>query len=362
MKTILYQGPSAGSAEERLFETGANDMTQQWRELRRRLNDWGYKFTTADNNSLDNCAWILFNDSFSVDGFEEKPRDWRGFIKQMLNMKAKSRWPVRNLYQEAIKNGMKDRVALILWEGKAVNPNNYNQELFDRFKYIFTWDDDLVDNKKFFKYMMPTPIRPVITQSVPFSERKLLVNISAHRYSHYSHELYSARRKTSKYFDTHYPNDFDLFGARWHRPLTRLEQYFPSLVMKFSTWRGVSPNKLKTMSQYKFSLCYENISNVKGYISEKIFDTIQADSVPIYWGADNIEDYVDPKAFVDRRKFKSDKDLADFLFGVKEAEYNDMLVAGRNYIKSDQFKQFTPSVFCDRLMEVLDIKPADGEK
>ena len=34
---------------------------------------------------------------------------------------------------------------------------------------------------------------------------------------------------------------------------------------------------------------------VKGYITEKIFDSFFAGVVPIYWGAENITDYV-PKS------------------------------------------------------------------
>jgi hypothetical protein len=46
-----------------------------------------------------------------------------------------------------------------------------------------------------------------------------------------------------------------------------------------------------------------------GWITEKIFDCMRADCVPVYWGASNVLDYVDPEAFVDRRRFASNSEL-----------------------------------------------------
>lgn len=45
-------------------------------------------------------------------------------------------------------------------------------------------------------------------------------------------------------------------------------------------------NKLSYLSQFKFNLCPEN-SNYEGYVTEKIFDSLSAGCVPIYWGANN---------------------------------------------------------------------------
>ena len=45
-------------------------------------------------------------------------------------------------------------------------------------------------------------------------------------------------------------------------------------------------NKFDFVRQYKFNICPEN-SNALGYVTEKIFQAIEAGSIPIYWGADN---------------------------------------------------------------------------
>ncbi len=180
--------------------------------------------------------------------------------------------------------------------------------------------------------------------------------MSANRYYPRPNELYSARLKTSAYFSKNYPNDFDLYGARWHNPKTRLQKYLPWLVPKFACYRGLATDKIATLSKYKFALAYENMENVRGYVTEKIFDAIQAGTVPIYWGASNILDYVDAEAFIDRRKFKNDAELAKYLKSVTEEQYQKMLSAGQNYLRTERCKKFFAESFCDRIIEVLNIR------
>lgn len=44
-------------------------------------------------------------------------------------------------------------------------------------------------------------------------------------------------------------------------------------------------NKYEYLKQFKFNLCPEN-DVYKGYVTEKIFDALEADCIPIYWGGD----------------------------------------------------------------------------
>ena len=79
--------------------------------------------------------------------------------------------------------------------------------------------------------------------------------------------------------------------------------------------------------------------------------------VSIYWGAPNITDYVDKDAFIDRRKFKDEKELEEFITKMSEEEYNKYLVAGEKYTKSENYKKFLPDAFCDKVIEALSLKP-----
>lgn len=363
MKKILIQTSSGHYAQNNIFAFDKNNVQEPWRELKKHLYSLGYDLQTADDNLLDDVAWILFIDSPAVDGMETLQKKIKLLLlaKKLLGMKDFSKpWPTRLLYEEALKRGLGEKMALFLWEGQVNSPANYDKRLWEKFHYIFTWNDDLVDEKKFFKFFLPGPVRPLVPTR-PFHEKKMLVNISANKYYPRPLELYSARAKTSAYWCKHYPNDFDLFGAKWERPSTFWQKYFPWLMPKYSSWRGVTPDRMETFSHYKFSVCYENLSGTRGYVTEKIFDALRAGVVPVYWGASNIEMYVDSEAFIDRRRFKNDRDMARYLWSVTEKEHGKMVAAGRKYIESDRFKKFMPEYFCDRIIEVLKLRPTDAQ-
>jgi hypothetical protein len=60
---------------------------------------------------------------------------------------------------------------------------------------------------------------------------------------------------------------------------------------------GVAWNKLVSLNNFKFSICFENTIQ-KNYITEKFWDCILTDTVPIYFGCSNINDYIDENSFV----------------------------------------------------------------
>jgi hypothetical protein len=361
MKKILLQVGSIHLAHNALFRvTGPNDPSdpflEPWRALKRRCAELGYELTTADNNSLDDCAFILFIDSASVDGLASAFERFKSFLKERLKLRGFKPWPIRNLYQEAVKKGMTEQMMIILWEGRAVSPRNYSRALWNKFSRICTWDDDLVDNKKFFKFHLPIPALTSSIPTIPFTQKKLLVNVTANKYSSDSNELYSARRSTIEYFSKHHPDDFDLCGVKWNKPATLWQKRFPFLVPHYPTYRGMVDNKLDTIRNYKFTLAYENMAEANGYITEKIFDALKAKTVPIYWGADNISTYVPPEAFIDRRSFKTEADMAHYIATMDQETYDRMLAVGQEYLGSEQFQKFLIPYFCETIIRVLGLK------
>lgn len=72
----------------------------------------------------------------------------------------------------------------------------------------------------------------------------------------------------------------------------------------FYSWSGDKPNVKDSIGQkkdglveYKFSLCIEN-SNEKNYASEKFFDCILTDTIPIYYGCSNIKNLVPEDCYI----------------------------------------------------------------
>ncbi len=55
--------------------------------------------------------------------------------------------------------------------------------------------------------------------------------------------------------------------------------------------------KLNFIKQHKFTIAFENKS-ASHYVTEKIFEALLVNSVPIYWGSPRIAEYFNPEAFI----------------------------------------------------------------
>jgi hypothetical protein len=249
---------------------------------------------------------------------------------------------------------------LFLYESEAVCPENFDKQIYDNFQTIFTWNDALVDGVRFHKFYLPIPEFVPEVEKIKFSHKKLLVNISYNKFSSYPFELYSERRNAIRYFERVKPNDFDLYGYGWDKPTIKIgkRMLFPTLKYNskpYLSYRGIVKNKWDVLPKYKFSLCYENNSDHLGLVTEKIFDCMRADCVPIYWGAPNITEYVDSGAFINRLDFKTNKELEHYISGISENEYQRYREAATTYLGSERFKKFLSPSFVERIIQVLSL-------
>ena len=183
--------------------------------------------------------------------------------------------------------------------------------------------------------MLKSPIPEM--EAVAFDKKKYLTTVIGYKTSKHPQELYSHRIKAIKFFEKETPKDFDLYGVGWDKE-------------KYSSYKGKVDSKLETLKQYKFALCYENQHSVNGLISEKIFDSFYARSVPIFWGAENVTDYIPEDCFIDKRKYKTYDDLLDYLNSITEQQYNEYIFAIERYLNSDSFKKFQPECFAETFL------------
>jgi hypothetical protein len=212
------------------------------------------------------------------------------------------------------------------------------------FPTIFTWNDHYVDSRRYHKFCIPQTAEFPKIEDVLFHKRKLLVDISGNKFSSDPNELYTARRTAIRYFEQHLLKGFDLYGTGWNDP--KIDSAF------YPSYRGSPKFKWNVLPHYRFALCYEN-SCEPGYVSEKIFDCLRSGCVPVYLGAPNITEYVDQDTFVDRRRFQSNAELANYLVSVDEIEYRRFQDAIRRYLSSDKFEAFLPRAFADIIIRVL---------
>lgn len=338
-KILLHMNDDlVGEIFEGLYRDECNEP---FVHLRRRLNAIGYDLQLLRNNNISSdCEWVLFMNGGNFTDLRSQFRKTLSKAKQFLINGRRSE-EKEDLLKECLKNGLEDKIALFLWEGRAVKAESYSKKLHSLFPIIFTWDDSLVDHKKFFKFFLPIP-EQVPAPQVEFDKKKLLVNISMNKTSSYSQELYSARRDTILFFDQCYPSDFDLYGVGWENHVVNLRCY-----------RGQIRNKKDVLPNYKFCLAYENMNGARGYVTEKIFDAMRNNTVPVYWGASNITDYVDKETFIDRREFKSDAELAQYLLSISENEYEKYIDSIKSYLAGEKFTRFLPEHFAKTVIRTI---------
>jgi hypothetical protein len=290
------------------------------------------KVSTIDTKPLESYDAILFM---------EFPTFKNKYFRQLINSKFE------NLY-------------LLIFESEVIRPDNWDIKSHKYFKKIFTWNDEFVDNKKYFKINYSHKI-PVNLKFGLRKKNKLCTLIAGHKFKSHPLELYSERVRAIRWFERHHPEDFDLYGMGWDRhyfqgPLSRLNRLkFLTGLLKpdYPSYKGAIKSKRKILQKYKFAICYENVRNIPGYITEKIFDCFFAGCVPVYFGAPNVTDHIPADTFIDKRNFKTYEELYGYLKNMSDNEYIGYLDAIKNFIKSDKIYPFSAECFAETIVNEI---------
>lgn len=227
-------------------------------------------------------------------------------------------------------------------EPPVVNPRNcpVGYEFIERFfPYILTWNNDWIDGITVFKRNIPYTFVENYGD-VNFSERKLLTCISGNKKSKHPDEMYSERERVITFLENKYPNDFDFYGTGWKKSI------HPS-------YCGRVEKKAETYHKYKFAICFENMKNIKGYVTEKILDCLVAGIVPVYAGAEDIKEYVPEECFINYWNFPDEESMVNFLMSMEEKEYQKYLDAGKAFIHSNMVEEFSGQRYAEYIYDVF---------
>jgi hypothetical protein len=168
------------------------------------------------------------------------------------------------------------------------------------------------------------------------------------------HELYSLRLSAIEYF--HNKVEFHLYGRNWDKKLFGIpKRQFKAAL---SCYKGSVDNKVRTLSNYKFTICFEN-TVYEGYITEKIFDCFYAGSVPIYFGAPDILDHIPKNCFIDFRDFSSFSELSFYLQNITKDIFNEYILSINKFLESPQFFKFSESYLANKLLNTV-LKEING--
>jgi hypothetical protein len=162
-------------------------------------------------------------------------------------------------------------------------------------------------------------------------------------------ELYKDRLDAVRHFSR--SADFDLFGRGWSDTSTLSSAEARAVAQSY---RGELPafDKVTTLSNYRFALCYENTA-FPGYVTEKIFDCFNAGCVPIYLGAPDIKDLVPAGSFIDARDFGDLAGLESFIRDLPPERAQGYITAATDFMSSKRAEQFTQAHFVREMTSVV---------
>jgi alpha(1,3/1,4) fucosyltransferase len=165
-------------------------------------------------------------------------------------------------------------------------------------------------------------------------------------------DLYGERRAIAREAERYMPGFLDVFGDGWNGAQISWCSLYPN--RPYRCWRGTAKvSKHELSAEYRFVMAYENFRGWRGYISEKIFDALQAGSVPVYLGEERIAEFVPREAFVDARNFRTRRELLVYLQSCPDPEWREMREAGQNFLRSAAFRSFTDEAFAECMTDVL---------
>ena len=301
-------------------EVNRDDSLRPNIKLRNTLNSLGIALDTHDIRPVDNSDLVIF-----IDMPDPKGPEFR------------------------LARRLKIPCHCILLECELLHKRNADLDLHKMFERIYTYQDRLIDNRRYYKvnYTFPLPLQ----NDIPIHNARDLfcVMIAGNKWARHAQELYSERIRAIRWFEQNHPDKFSLYGTEWaelHRfrkgllrgILNNIKPIRRLFTKPYPSYRGTIEKKSTIVSRAKFSICYENALGIPGYITEKIFDCFLSGCVPVYLGADNVQDHIPNDCFIDKRLFSSYDALFQYLYSMTEVEYlgyqtriNQFLRGGKSY-------------------------------
>lgn len=242
---------------------------------------------------------------------------------------------------------------LVAMENPYINKLNADRNYCLQFDLVFAWDIRLHDLVNVIPTMIPHPMQwkesPSPDQRSIFS---CLINANKSFKDALPTDLYAERINTIRWYERNAPEKFALYGMGWEKPppeftpigrVRRSIARITDLILHrpaFPSYQGELNDKAEVLRQSRFSYCYENSRGLNNYITEKIFDSMVNGCIPVYWGADNVLDYIPACCFIDRRQFKSTSDTHRYLVQLSDSKCHDYQQHIKEFLLSQEAAPF----------------------
>jgi hypothetical protein len=272
---------------------------------------------------------------------------------------------------------------LIISEPAIYTPGSWDPKYHKNFDKIFTYNPRFGFNEKYRKYTFPIDLEFYESLNMKFIdnfEAKKLCSLVANAVQAMpppeKESLLHERYKVIEWFGKNHPDEFDFYSSVCKdrdyyimmRGIVFIKKIMPTkLYDKFVDWRQKNVKKVyrgffdplqkvQQISNYRFYLCYENVKDLDGYVTEKIFECFYARCIPIYWGAGNIAELVPANCFVDARQFGSVKKMYEFMKNMTHEEYKGYIRNIEQFLNSEKLKLFSVAAYAEIVMKEVNIK------
>jgi len=105
---------------------------------------------------------------------------------------------------------------------------------------------------------------------------------------------------------------------------------------------GPVQNKIQFISDYKFTFAFENFS-YPGYVTEKIYEPMLVNSVPIYWGSPLVHLDFNPLSFVNYHDFNNDEEVIERIIELDQDKYKMADLLKESWFTNNELNEF-----CDK--------------
>lgn len=243
----------------------------------------------------------------------------------------------------------------------------FNAQNHRGFDAVLSYNDRIVDNLTYFPMRPHAYFRDRIRTGLPFEQRRVGCLVGTNRKLRYRSGLFTMRSGWKFSFRdwidyafcpgqlisyrshvgsacTQYEaGTFDIFGEGWEMlPQTR------------HIFRGVpTESTLNYVGNYRYYFAFENHTGEGTLISERIWDALWGDAVPVYRGNNNLHRYVPRECFIDAAQFEDPTEMLNWLCNLSKDAWSKYREAGRDFIRSEAIERFLPDAFAEDFLRPI---------
>jgi len=241
---------------------------------------------------------------------------------------------------------------LLIGEYKAIRPILYEKSEHRFFDKIFTLENYLIDNKKYFFFngLQIIPKRAIFLNKKKKFDKCIFISNKPNK----NKNSYFAKRLEIIDYYKNKPNKLNLFGRDWDKIITPMNAtiglkifyfilkkiffIFNFKIKKYNKiWRGEAKNLVSTTSKYKYCFVIENSPTLSG----RIFLSFFAATIPIYYGNMSKIKTIPKNCYINIKKYKKLDKLEKFVNKISKSKYLLYQKKIKNFLKSKKYKKFS---------------------